>query len=355
MIEHGGNIHKFAKILDRELSSILDFSANINPLGFPEGLKEHLLSNLDSIVYYPDPEYLELRKEIANYLNLNPENILVGNGAIEVISLFITSIRKRAIIPIPTFSEYAHICKINNLDVEYFPMTEDFKLNIESLVDELKAKKDALLILCNPNNPTGGLIEISSLKFLLDEVSNLEISVIIDEAFIEFTKDYPKHSALELIKFYPNLCVVRSLTKFFGIPGLRLGYGVAIEEAINRIKNYTLSWSVNILADLAGRYVLKDRTFIEDTRDLIALERKLLLKELLEIKWIHPYPTQANFILTKIDVNIETLESYLLEKGILVRNCKNFEGLNKSYIRLAIKDHKSNEKLVKYLKDFSNI
>lgn len=355
MIEHGGNIHKFARILNREPSSILDFSANINPLGFPKGLKEYLFSNLDSIVYYPDPEYLELREEIANYLNLSPEDIIVGNGAIEIISLLITSIKKKAVIPIPTFSEYVHICKINNLDVEYFPMREDFKLNIESLVDKLKAKKDALLILCNPNNPTGGLIEISSLKFLLDEISNLEISIIIDEAFIEFTEDYPKHSAIELIKFYPNLYVVRSLTKFFGIPGLRLGYGVATGEAINRVKNYTLPWSVNILADLAGRFVLKDRTFMEDSRELIALERKFLLKELLDIKWIHPYPTQANFILTKIDADIEALESYLLEKGILIRNCKNFEGLDKGYIRLAVKDHNSNERLIKYLKDFSNI
>lgn len=355
MVEHGGNIYKFARILNKEPSSILDFSANINPLGLPKGLKEYLISNLDNIIYYPDPEYLELKKEIANYINLSPENILVGNGAIEVMSLLITSIKKKAIIPVPTFSEYAHICKINNLDLEYFPMAENFKLDIECLANRLKNERNAILILCNPNNPTGGLIEISSLRFLLDEIANLDISLIIDEAFIEFTEDYPKHSAVRLIKIYPNLYIVRSLTKFFGIPGLRLGYGVATEEAIDRIENHILPWSVNILADLAGRYVLEDRVFMEDTIRLITMERKLLLRELSDIKWIHAYPSQANFILTKIEADTEVLESYLLEKGILIRNCKNFEGLGKSYIRLAVKDHNSNEKLIKYLKDFSNI
>jgi len=355
MIEHGGNVYKFSRILNRKPSELLDFSANINPLGFPKGIEEYLYQSLSNIVYYPDPEYTELREEIAKYINLRPKNILVGNGAIEIISLCIQSVMKDAIIPIPTFSEYARICKINSLKTEYFPMKNDLSLDIEALISYLKAKKYSMLILCNPNNPTGKLIDITSLKFLLEETAKLDISVILDEAFIEFTEDYPKHSAVTLVEVYPNLCVVRCFTKFFGLPGLRLGYGIASEEFIDKMRERVLPWSVNILADLAGRYVLRDKKFMEETRELIKLERRFLMEELSRIGWVHPYQSQANFILIKVDIDTSILEDYLLKKGILVRNCKNFEGLDGSYIRLAVKGHNSNIRLIEALNAFSNL
>jgi threonine-phosphate decarboxylase len=354
-IEHGGNVHKFSRILNKKPSELLDFSANINPLGFPKGIEEYLYQSLSSIVYYPDPEYTELREEISKYISLRPENVLVGNGGIEVISLCIQSIMKTAIIPIPTFSEYARICKINSLEIEYFPMGKDLSLDIEALVSLLRIKRYGMLILCNPNNPTGRLIDIASLKFLLEETAESDISVILDEAFIEFTEDYPKDSGVTLVEVYPNLSIVRCFTKFFGLPGLRLGYVVASEELINKIRKRSLPWSVNILADLAGRYVLRHRKFMEDTRKLIKLERRFLMEELSRIKWIHPYQSQANFILIKVDVDTTILEDYLLKKGILVRNCRNFEGLDGSYIRLAVKDHNSNIRLIEALDAFSNL
>lgn len=355
MVEHGGNIHKFARILNKGPSDILDFSANINPLGFPEGLIEYLQRSLPDIVYYPDPDYVELRREIANYIGLNLDNILVGNGAIEIISLCIKTVGKDAIIPIPTFSEYARICKINNLNVEYFPTKENFKLDIEDLIITLKKKRCGMLILCNPNNPTGRLIEIPHIKFLLEETARLDTFVILDEAFIEFTEDYPKHSAVDLVKSFQNLCVIRCFTKFFGMPGMRLGYAVAPEEFIGKMRENSLPWSVNVLADRAGRYVLKDRKFMEQTRRLIKSEREFLLEELSSIKWAHPYPSWANFILVKVDIDVSVLENYLLRRGILIRNCKNFDGLNEGYIRLAVKDHSGNRKLIEALKDFPNI
>ncbi len=355
MLGHGGNVHKFARILNRDPSKILDFSANINPLGFPKGLIKHLYNLLPDIVYYPDPDYVELRREIANYIGLNLDNILVGNGAIEIISLCIKTVGKDVVIPIPTFSEYARICKINELNVEYFPMKENFKLDVEALIGVLRKKRYGMLILCNPNNPTGRLIELSSLTLLLEETSKLDISVILDEAFIEFTEDYPRHSAVNLVKSFQNLCVIRCFTKFFGMPGMRLGYAVASEEFIGKMRENSLPWSVNILADLAGRYVLKDREFMEQTRRLIKSEREFLLEELSSIKWAHPYPSWGNFILVKVDIDVSVLENYLLIRGILIRNCKNFDGLNEGYIRLAVKDHSSNVKLIEVLKDFSNI
>lgn len=355
MVEHGGNVHRFSRILNKDISEILDFSANINPLGFPKGLKEYLYSMLDRLVYYPDPDYAELREEIGKYIGMNLENIIVGNGAIEIISLCIQTIGRSAVIPVPTFSEYARICKINDLEVEYFYNRRDFVLDIDILISRLKSGKYGMLILCNPNNPTGRLLEISIIRFLLEETTKLDIFILLDEAFIEFTEDYPTHSAISLINSFPNLCVVRCFTKFFGIPGMRLGYGVASEEFINRMKDKILPWSVNILADLAGRYVLKDKIFMEQTRKLIDSERRFLLEELSSINWLHPYPSQANFILVKVDVDTSILGNYLLEKGILIRKCGNFEGLDESYIRLAIKDHSSNARLIEALKNFSGL
>jgi|YelNatPaOPRAMG01_1025707.scaffolds.fasta_scaffold00216_50 threonine-phosphate decarboxylase len=353
MTEHGGNIYRSARILNKDLSSILDFSANINPLGFPKGLNEYLSSCIDSIVYYPDPEYNDLREAIAEYIDVGPGNIIVGNGAIDIISLCIQTVEAdNVLIPVPTFSEYARIARINGLKVEYFYLKPDFNLGLEMLVSRLKKNRDGMLILCNPNNPTGRLIDVDSLRYLLDETLKLGVFVMVDEAFIEFTENYPKSSVVGFINLYPNLCIVRCFTKFFGLPGLRLGYGVASTDFINRMKEGTLPWSVNILADLAGRYVLKDEAFMKETRKIVGLERIFLMRELSSLNWVFPYPSQANFILARLSIEALILEKYLLEEGILIRNCSNFEGLDTHYIRLAVKDHTSNLRLIEALKSF---
>ncbi|HPC77126.1 MAG TPA: threonine-phosphate decarboxylase CobD [bacterium] len=350
MIEHGGNIYRFARILDREPSTLIDFSANINPLGFPEGLKEHLFSLMDYITSYPDPEYVELRDAIAGYVGVRKENIIPGNGAIEMIYLYMKAMKKdKVFIPVPTFSEYERIARMNSLAIEYL-FTKNFSIDVERLVKEISP--ESILIICNPNNPTGTLISIDSIEYLLEKLSGLEISLMIDEAFIEFTEDYPESSAVRFINSYPNLFIVRCFTKFFGIPGLRLGYGVGGEETVNKMKEFALPWSVNILADISGRYVLKNRSFMEETRRVITLEREFLLRELSNIKWIYPYPGKANFILARLSIDTEELENFLLQRGILIRNCRNFKGLDKSYIRIAVKDHSSNVKLVEALKSF---
>lgn len=350
MIEHGGNVYKFARILNREPSKLIDFSANINPLGFPQGLKEYLLSSINHIAFYPDPEYIELKDAIAKYIGLRRENILPSNGAIEAIYLCMKAIKRdRLLIPIPTFSEYERIAKINNLTVEYF-FTGTSSINIEELIRRVYPK--SMLILCNPNNPTGSLIDIDSIKYLLNKLLELEVFLIIDEAFIEFTENYPESSAVRFVNLYPNLFIIRCFTKFFGIPGLRLGYGIGREEIINKIKKFALPWSVNTIADLAGRYVLNNSSFIEETRRIIKLEREFLFRELSKISWIFPYPSKANFILAKISVDPAKLENFLLQRGILIRNCYNFTGLDRSYIRVAVKDHKSNIKLIEALSSF---
>lgn len=351
MIKHGGNIHKFSKITNRHYSTIMDFSANINPLRYPDGLKEYLLTNIDLVSHYPDPEYIELRKAIANYIGIEEDSIIPGNGAIEVIDLCIRSAkRSKLLIPIPTFSEYERIARINNIGIEYLSTEEDFSIDLERLIKKIVPK--SMLILCNPNNPTGTLMDTSSIKYLLDRLQELDVLLIVDEAFIEFTENYPESSSVRFVNSYPNLFIIRCFTKFFGLPGLRLGYGVGDRGLINRIRETILPWSVNILADLAGRYVLKDKSFMEETRRVIAEERKFLYRELSNIEWISPYPSMANFILAKISIDLTKLEQFLLKEGIFIRNCHNFRGLDSSYIRIAVKDHRSNLRLIETLHAF---
>jgi len=267
-----------------------------------------------------------------------------------MIYLYMKAMKKdKVFIPVPTFSEYERIARMNSLAIEYL-FTKDFSIDVERLVKEISP--ESILIICNPNNPTGTLISIDSIEYLLEKLSGLEISLMIDEAFIEFTEDYPESSAVRFINSYPNLFIVRCFTKFFGIPGLRLGYGVGGEETVNKMKEFALPWSVNILADISGRYVLKNMSFMEETRRVITLEREFLLRELSNIKWIYPYPGKANFILARLSIDTEELENFLLQRGILIRNCRNFKGLDKSYIRIAVKDHSSNVKLVEALKSF---
>lgn len=351
MIEHGGNIYRFSKIINKPYSAILDFSANINPLGFPKGLGDYLLSNIDMVTHYPDPEYTELRTAIADYIGVEKDNIIPGNGAMEIIELCIrSSKRDKIFIPIPTFSEYERIARVNKIEVEYFFTKEDFSIDLEELVKKIIPK--SIIILCNPNNPTGTLIEKTSIRYLLDGLKELDVLLIIDEAFIEFTENYPESSAVKFVNLYPNLFVIRCFTKFFGLPGLRLGYGVGSKDFINKIEEITLPWSVNILADLAGRYVLKDKSFMEETRRVINKEREFLYREFTRISWISPYPSATNFILAKISIDPMELERFLLKEGILIRNCYNFRGLDSSYIRIAVKDHKSNVKLIETLNSF---
>ena len=377
---HGGNIYKVFR--EKNLKEILDYSSNINPYGIPEGLKKRIIENLEILERYPDPDYVELREKLANLNNVNLSDIVLGNGATEIIFLFMKVINpKKILIVSPTFGEYERAVKAvgtsrNSIDlscsddnknienkeieIEYFELKEsdDFNLNIGNLKNELEKKYD-LLIICNPNNPTGKFLKLAQTEEILKECNKYDTKLFIDEAFIEFLADGMKESIINTEENKKNLFVTRAFTKFFAIPGLRLGYGMYFDKELEqKISEKKEPWSVNNIAEMAGLTVLDDTEYIEKTLKWITKEKIYMYEKLNEISGIKVYETEVNFITGKIDeklfsegLNVKVLREKMLEQGILIRDASNFKFLDERFFRLAIKDRASNDRVIEAMKE----
>ena len=365
---HGGNIYKVFR--EKNIKGIMDYSSNINPYGIPESLKKKITENLEVLERYPDPDYVELREKLANLNKVNLSDIILGNGATEIIFLFMKVINpKKILIVSPTFGEYERAVKATEIsgdienkkiEIEYFELKEsdDFKLNIGNLKNELENKYD-LLIICNPNNPTGKFLKLAQTEEILKECNKYDTKLFIDEAFIEFLEDGMKESIINTEGNKKNLFVTRAFTKFFAIPGLRLGYGMYFDKELEKkISEKKEPWSVNNIAEMAGLTVLDDAEYIEKTLKWIAEEKKYIYEKLNEISGIKVYKTEVNFITGKIDeklfsegLNVKVLREKMLEQGILIRDASNFKFLDERFFRLAIKDRASNERIIEVMKE----
>ncbi len=359
---HGGNIYKIFR--EKNIDKILDYSSNINPYGLPENLKKEIFEKLFVLERYPDPDYIELREKIAEKNNLNIENIIVGNGATEIIFLFMKILSpKKVLIVSPTFGEYERAIKAStlandSLEINYFELkeTENFVLNVKNLETELENNYD-LLILCNPNNPTGQFLKLKKLEEILKICEQKNTKLFVDEAFVEFVEDWENESIINSKENKENLFVIRAFTKFFAIPGLRLGYGICFNNnLLKKMLEKKEPWSVNNIADLAGKTVLDDENYIQKTKEWIKDQKKYMYENLNKIEGLRAYKTEVNFILLKIEDNllekgldVKNLRKKMLEKGILIRDASNFIYLNKHYFRLAIKDKLNNEKVIETL------
>lgn len=377
---HGGNIYKVFR--EKNIKEILDYSSNINPYGIPESLKSRIIENLEILERYPDPDYVELREKLAHLNKVDMSDIVLGNGATEIIFLFMKVINpKKILIVSPTFGEYERAVKAvgtsrNSIDlscsddnknienkeieIEYFELKEsdDFNLNIGNLKNELEKKYD-LLIICNPNNPTGKFLKLVQTEEILKECNKYDTKLFIDEAFIEFLADGMKESIINTEENKKNLFVTRAFTKFFAIPGLRLGYGMYFDKELEqKISEKKEPWSVNNIAEMAGLTVLDDTEYIEKTLKWITKEKIYMYEKLNEISGIKVYETEVNFITGKIDeklfsegLNVKILREKMLEQGILIRDASNFKFLDERFFRLAIKDRESNDRVIKVLKE----
>ena len=359
---HGGNIYKIFR--EKNIDKILDYSSNINPYGLPENLKKEIFEKLFVLERYPDPDYIELREKIAEKNNLNIENIIVGNGATEIIFLFMKILSpKKVLIVSPTFGEYERAIKAStladdSLEINYFELkeAENFVLNIKNLETELENNYD-LLILCNPNNPTGQFLKLKKIEEILKICEQKNTKLFVDEAFVEFVEDWENESIINSKENKENLFIIRAFTKFFAIPGLRLGYGICFNNnLLKKMLEKKEPWSVNNIADLAGKTVLDDENYIQKTKEWIKDQKKYMYENLNKIEGLRAYKTEVNFILLKIEDNllekgldVKNLRKKMLEKGILIRDASNFIYLDKHYFRLAIKDKLNNEKVIETL------
>ncbi len=343
---HGGNLWQTAEKYRIPPDEIIDFSANINPWGNLLGVIEAIRKNMASIFHYPDPEYRRLTLKLSEFLKIEQANIVVGNGATEIIYLVMMAIRpERAIIPVPTFTEYERALRLTGGKVKslYLKEGQDFTLDTDELIK--MAKNVQMIILCNPNNPTGKLLSRSKMQRIVDEAKKMGKFVVIDESFIDFQL---QQSLMDTIKTNQNIFIVRSFTKFFSIAGLRLGYGVGNKKLIAKIKSIKQPWTVNSLAEAVGIQILENTEKFEKLKTQIENEKNFLYKNLFKIDGMKPYTSDTNFILIKIKTSLSSswLTSELAKKGILIRDCSNFVGLSDKFVRMAVRKREENKKLI---------
>lgn len=346
---HGANVEQIAKMYNKDPKDIIDFSSNINPKVI-QGLEKYILEGLDESRSYPDINYANLRKNISEYINVSPEFIIPGNGATEIIYLLMKSIDKRLAILNPTFSEYERSARLNNLEIISLNLDEnnEFEIDLEIIKENLN-KFDSLFV-CNPNNPNGKVKNLDKLLNLMVENNKL---LIVDETFMEFVGKEECYSLVKYVEKYQNLFILKAVTKFFGLPGLRLGYGLTSnKKIIERIYTYKEPWTINSFADNLSNYIFKDKKYIEDSKQYYINERKYMLSELRSIKNIKVYDTDTNFVLIRLNnKRANEIKVELLKEGnILVRDASNFIGLDEKYIRVAIKSHSENEILIRHMK-----
>ncbi len=353
-MKHGGNIWDIAKLYGKRPEEIIDLSASINPISMSPMAKEAIAAAIKLLGCYPEPKATTIRKELASFHGLSIKNILVGNGSTEFIYLIPRIFRsKKALIIEPSFSEYRTSLQLSDCDISSFIVYDEdgFSPNFTKLFTTLKSGYD-ILYLGNPANPTGVLLDKKTILTLACECEKYGTTLIIDEAFMDFTEGYSlKKEAVDL----KNIVILRSMTKFFSMAGLRLGYIVADKKTIELFDRYIPPWSVNTLAIVAGVESLRDNNRTEQTRRHLTSESLFLFQGLRDIPYLYAYPSAANYILVKIlleDISAFHLQSHLLKKGILIRDCTSFIGLNSSFFRIAIKEREENGLFLDMLRQF---
>ncbi|WP_162523488.1 threonine-phosphate decarboxylase CobD [Calorimonas adulescens] len=357
-VKHGGDIYSIAREYGFKPEDILDFSGNINPLGMPESVKRAIIENLDILSKYPDPEYLDLRQAIYKYSGVRPENIIVGNGGTELISLFFKILNPRSgLILMPTYSEYEREIMINGGRYEYYRLKEerDFVPEVDDIINCIAGHD--LLVVCNPNNPTGQAIYTDDMIKILAKAKKCGCFVFVDETYVEFVEDIDSVSAARLVNEFDNLFIIRGISKFFGTPGLRIGYGLTSnKEIMEKMLFIKDPWTVSSIAQVAGQAVFGDIEYQERSKKLIREEREYISKEMSRFTNIKAYNTTANFFLCKILDNhsASALREHLLRYAMDVRDASNFPYLSDAFFRFCILDREDNEKLIKLLNVFFN-
>ncbi|MEB3102058.1 threonine-phosphate decarboxylase CobD [Ferviditalea candida] len=349
---HGGDWATAMEMFPCILDKLLDYSANINPLGPPAALQQLLSQQWNFLTRYPDPEVRELRGAISAKYGIMPESVLVGNGAAEVIDLIVRTLKPETVGVIdPTFSEYREASEKYGANIVSIQALaeEEFSVPLEKVIEAL-AKVDALFI-GQPNNPTGNRWERRYLEELIRSAEKFGTRIILDEAFIDFFPDEADVSMVHEAERSETVVVVRSMTKFYAIPGLRLGYAVAGPSLIRAMKRLQVPWSVNHLAQKAGVLALQDLVYERHSRQLISVERSWLSRELARLG-CQTYESAANFLLVRLGnhcLDADELQRRLGFEGILIRCCTTFIGLNDHYFRVAVRTRTENERFIRAL------
>ncbi|MCC2156188.1 pyridoxal phosphate-dependent aminotransferase [Veillonella fallax] len=372
---HGGNIFQFAHEQRIEPYEVVDFSANINPLGPSQRGLDALNVQLRYISHYPDATNDDVLNAIADTYGMDKHQIIVGNGAAELLyAICRLPGYTGAFVPAPGFSEYKEALeasKIPVLDIFYRPREDDngkpyFEvpyLALETFAAELKGQDGRIIVfLGNPNNPDGTLLDKDHIRTVASMLKDANSLLVIDESFIDFVGNDPlqdnEHSIRSLVNEFDNIIVVHSFTKFYAVPGLRIGAAFTNETLITQLQQYIPSWSVNTLAQAYTKAALNDVDYIKRTKQELNEERAFMYNALDAIEGITVYPPSANFILFQVNqegITANYINEELKKYNMIVRNCDSYVGLTNHWVRIAIKDHDTNIKLVDKLTDILKV
>lgn len=336
----------------------VDCSSSINPLGTPQRAILTIQKRAKALApVYPDPECKELKRNLAGYLRVvDPECITVGNGAVEIIYWFAQAyVKKRAVIPAPTFCEYELASWKAGADVVFVPLLNNFELDADAIIEN--AKRADAIFLCNPNNPTGMLATKQILKII--ESVHRSTKILLDECFIELAVDDDKLnlnniSLIGRISEFDNLVILRSLTKSFGLAGLRVGYSVCNPTLAKELSAKKIPWNVNGLAQAAGIEVLHDTKHLARARALVRKERKFLWDSISKLNSFSVHKSDSNYFMINLHNRDSTKfkDALLRKTGVLVRDCSTFRGMDSHHIRVAVRTHRENLQLLKALEMF---
>lgn len=356
---HGDIIKERASEYGFSKEQFIDFSTNVNALGPPKSVLESLKKNLCKISDYPPHEPEEVRRHLAEYANVPEEKIVLGNGSNQLIHLLARIFLERgdeALIVEPTFTEYSKAAKMQGSDISTVQLKESdgFSLDIEEFQEKM-TQKTKLVFICSPNNPTGKTIPLQTLKETSEICKEFESYALIDEVFHEYCEDSQEHNTEEIE--LENLLFLRSFTKFYAVPGLRIGYLIAPEYLAKVIRNVKTRWSVNVLAQTAIKEIVKDSEFVSKTKKMTRKWKKFLARNLKKFTGLNTYPTDANFFLINIKksgLNSTQMVEELLQKGIAVRECRDFKYLDENYIRINIRPINDCKKLIESLEEINS-
>jgi threonine-phosphate decarboxylase len=349
--DHGGNVFDVARQLGVAPAAISDFSASINPLGISAMVRRAIIDSIDSLVHYPDTGHGELKQALANHHGLSPDNIVIANGSTELIYQVPALIPgKRALIISPSFSEYTRALSQQQWEVQHFILDHgnNFFLDLEALELALAEGFDALY-LCNPANPGGTLYPADLIKQVCGLCSASGTFLVLDEAFMDFCEE---SSAKHVMIGSDTRIVLRSMTKFFALPGLRLGYAIASRSLAERLHTFGGPWGVNTPALAAGIAALHDSGHNRSTLEYIHQQRKNLVEQLSEFSQLTVFPSSVNFLLLQISDGMSALElrERVLQERMLIRDCSNFIGLTDRFFRIAVRTAEENDRLAGCLK-----
>ena len=349
---HGGNVEEIAAAIGRDVGDVVDFSANVNPLGMPDAVKRALAaiaSDPTSVERYPDPRYQDLRAALSVRLGIESDCIAIGNGSAALIDAAIRALRpRRCLLPVPAFSEYRKALELNGVDVVVFPLdpAREFELDLESCVRAAEQRECDLCIIVNPHNPSGALIRNGDLLNLIERLAGVGCVVLVDEAFIDYV---PGQSIVKATAVSRTAIVLRSLTKFFAIPGMRIGYAAATATNARAVQAALPSWPVGTIEAQAVIAALDDANYVQRTLSFNARARSEMQRGFHDLG-LQAFPSHANFVLVDIrplSESADALREHLIEyEGIAVRSCSDYDILGDLYVRVAVKSGTDNRRLL---------